>query len=87
MAGSFSSSSAGSSPAELWKRVGDAVGAPVERPDLAPLLDKVRHTAWKITARDVERLSADELYEAVLPAAYEVADENRRRALEAIDAH
>ncbi|HLY94588.1 MAG TPA: hypothetical protein VKP14_07055 [Gaiellaceae bacterium] len=70
-----------------WEEVGKAIGQPVDRPELEPLLEKVRHTAWKITARDVEGLSADELYEAVLPVAFEVADENRRRALEAIDAH
>ena len=33
---------------------------------------------------DVERLDADALYEAVLPVAFAVADEQRRRALEAI---
>ena len=79
-----SSSSAGSSPAELWRRVGEAVGPVVERPGLEPLLDKVRQRAYAITDADVEGLTADELYEAVLPVAFEVADEQRRRALEAI---
>jgi hypothetical protein len=72
---------------EAWLRVGEAIGPRVDRPELEPLLDKVRHRAYTITTRDVEGLSADELYEAVLPVAFEVADENRRRALEAIDAH
>lgn len=86
MAASSSSSSAGSSPAELWRRVGEAVGPVVDEPELAPLLDKVRHTAWKIVPGDVTGLSADEVYEAVLPVAFEVADERLRAALEAIDA-
>ena len=86
MAESSSSSSAGSSPAELWQRVGEAVGPVVDRTDLAPVLDKVRERAYTITARDVEGLTADELYEAVLPVAFAVADEKLRAALEALDA-
>ncbi|MBV8479365.1 MAG: hypothetical protein JOY72_03595 [Actinobacteria bacterium] len=54
---------------------------------MTPLLEKVRDAAWKITARDVEGLTADELYEAVLPVAFAAADEKRRRAHEAVDAH
>ena len=86
MAESSSSSSAGSSPAELWQRVGEAVGPVVDRTELAPVLDKVRERAYTITARDVEGLTADELYEAVLPVAFAVADEKLRAALEALDA-
>ena len=51
-----------------------------------PLADKVRDCAWRITDADVAGLSADELYEAVLPVAFAAADERRRRAHEAIDA-
>ncbi|HZC30867.1 MAG TPA: hypothetical protein VE261_05055 [Gaiellaceae bacterium] len=69
-----------------WSAIGDAVGPVVDRPGLEPLLDKVRHSAWKIDDADVARLSADELYEAALPVAYETADDALRRALEAIDA-
>ncbi|HEX5246316.1 MAG TPA: hypothetical protein VFW41_04220 [Gaiellaceae bacterium] len=87
MAASSSSSSAGSSRTdELWRRVGEAAGPAADRPELAPLLDKVRAHAWRITDADVEGLDADALYEAVLPVAFAVADEKRRRAHEAIDA-
>jgi hypothetical protein len=86
MVGSSSSSSAASS-AEAWAHIGEAVGPVVDRPELAPLLDKVRERAYMITGRDVEGVSADELYEAVLPVAFVVADEKLRAALEAIDAH
>ena len=84
MAASFSSSSAGSSPAdELWRAVGEAAG-PVG--DMTPLLEKVRDSAWKITDADAADLDADALYEAVLPVAFATADAKRRRAHEAIDA-
>lgn len=84
MAASSSSSSAGSSRTdELWRRVGEAAG---DMPDLTPLLEKVRDAAWRITDADVDGMSADALYEAVLPVAYAAADEKRRRAHEAIDA-
>ena len=79
--------SSNSSSADSWDRIGEAVGPVVERPELAPLLDKVRERAYTITPRDVEGLSADEVYEAVLPIAFAVADEKLRAALEAIDAH
>ena len=82
MAESSSSSSAGS-----WAQIGEAVGPVVERAALAPLLDKVRERAYTITERDIEGMSPDELYEAVLPVAFAVADEKLRAALEAIDAH
>ena len=85
MAASSSSSSAGSSRAdELWHRVGAAVGTAGE---MTPLLEKVRDCAWRITDRDVAGLDADALYEAVLPVAFAAADEKRRAAYEAIDAH
>lgn len=67
----------------LWRAVGAAAGSVGE---MTPLLEKVRDNAWKITARDVEGMTADELYEAVLPVAFAAADEKRRRAYEAIDA-
>ena len=79
--------SSSSSSADSWARIGEAVGPVVERPALAPLLGKVRERAYTITAGDVEGVSADELYEAVLPTAFAVADEKLRAALEAIDAH
>ena len=79
--------SSSSSSADSWAEIGEAVGPVVERPALAPVLDKVRERAYTITARDVEGVSADELYEAVLPIAFAVADEKLRAALEAIDAH
>ena len=79
-----STSSAGSSQTDaLWRAVGEAAG-PVG--EMTPLLEKVRDAAWKITPRDIEGLTADELYEAVLPVAFAAADEKRRRAHEAIDA-
>jgi hypothetical protein len=81
---SSSSFSAGSLRPELWRRVGEAVGPVQNRPELAPLLDKVRDHAWRITDADVAGLDADALYEAVLPVAFAVADEQRRRALEAL---
>jgi hypothetical protein len=85
MAASSSSSSAGSSRAdELWRAVGAAAGP---LPATTPLLEKVRDAAWKIVPRDLDGLTADELYEAVLPVAFAAADEKRRRAYEAIDAH
>lgn len=80
---SSSSSSGGSSRAELWRAVGAAAG-PLGEP--TPLTEKVRTAAWRIIDADVAGLSADELYEAVLPAAFAAADELRRRAHEAIDA-
>ena len=82
MAGSSSSSSAGSSRAdELWRRAGEAVGPAGE---MTPLLEKVRDCAWRITDADVAGLNADALYEAVLPVAFAAADEKRRTAYEAI---
>jgi hypothetical protein len=63
--------------------VGAAAG---DASELTPLLEKVRDCAWKITDADVAGLDADALYEAVLPVAFAVADEKRRRAYEAIDA-
>jgi hypothetical protein len=69
----------------IWRRVGEAAGrGPAGEP--TPLLEKVRDRAWAITDDDVAGLSADELYEAVLPVAFAAADEKRRRAYEAIDA-
>ncbi len=69
--------------AALWQAVGAAVGRAGEP---TPLTEKVRTAAWSITDADTAGLSADELYEAVLPVAFAAADERRRQALEAIDA-
>jgi hypothetical protein len=52
--------------------------------ELAALLDKVRRHAYEIADRDVEGIDADTLYESVLAAAWGVADDQRRRALDAI---
>ena len=84
MAASSGTSSAASSRRAdaLWRAVGEAAG-PVG--EATPLTEKVRDAAWTITDADVARLSADELYEVVLPAAFAAADEKRRRAYEAID--
>jgi hypothetical protein len=68
---------------ELWRRVGEAAGEP---PEVTPLLEKVRVSAWRITDADVAGLDADALYETVLPIAFAAADEKRRHAYEAIDA-
>jgi hypothetical protein len=68
---------------ELWRAVGEAAGPVGER---TLLTEKVRAAAWKITNADVAGMSADELYDAVLPVAFAAADETRRRAYEAIDA-
>jgi hypothetical protein len=77
-------SSGGSSRTDsLWRALGEAAGTPGEP---TALTEKVRTTAWKITDADVAGMSADELYEAVLPVAFAAADEKRRRAYEAIDA-
>jgi predicted kinase len=70
--------------ATLWQAIGDAVGPPAGV--TTPLTEKVRVAAYRITDADVSGLSADELYETVLPVAFAAADETRRRAQEAIDA-
>ena len=69
--------------AALWQAVGAAVGPAGET---TPLAEKVRVAAYRIADADVVGLSADALYEAVLPVAFAAADETRRRAFEAIDA-
>ena len=67
----------------LWRAVGDAAG-PAGEP--TQLTEKVRTAAWRIADADVAGLTADELYETVLPVAFAAADEKRRLAYEAIDA-
>ena len=89
MAASSSSSFAGSSPAELWARVGEAIlatpGARAgDTPELAALLDKVRRHAYTIVDADVAGLDPDLVFESVLGAAFGVADEQLRAALAAI---
>jgi hypothetical protein len=76
-----------------WGRVADAIlASPVARaaydgkepPELASLLDKVRHHAYRIVDADVEALDPDVVIEAALGASLAVALEDRTRALEAI---
>ncbi len=80
--------------AELWQHVAGAIlESPVAQaayrgddpPQLAPLLAKVRRTAYLVTDQDVFGLDADAVLEATLGAALAVALEDRRRALEAIE--
>jgi hypothetical protein len=76
-----------------WRRVRAAILAPPgsaaiargeDPPELAPLLDKVRRHAYRITDADVAGIDVDTLYEVVLAAAFGVADKKRTRAYEAI---
>jgi hypothetical protein len=78
---------------EGWGRVSDAIlASPLARAAydgeepaaLAPLLDKVRHHAYRIVDADVVGLDADVVVEAALGAALAVALADRARALEAI---
>jgi hypothetical protein len=78
---------------ERWGQVAEAILAqPVARAayageepaELAPLLHKVRHHAYRIVDGDVEGLDPDVVLEATLGAALAVARDDRRRALEAI---
>jgi hypothetical protein len=52
--------------------------------ELAALLVKVRHHAYRIVDGDIAGLDADVVLEAVLAAALAEGDERRRAALEAI---
>jgi hypothetical protein len=78
---------------ERWGRVADAIlASPVARaaydgqepPELASLVDKVRHHAYRIVDADVDELDPDVVIEAALGAALGVALAERARALEAI---
>jgi len=78
---------------ERWGRVAEAIlASPVARAayhgeepaELAPLLDKVRHHAYRIVDADVEGLDPDVVIEAALGASLAVALAERARALEAI---
>lgn len=79
--------------AALWQNVSGAIlASPTahaayrgdDRPELAPLVDKVRRHAYRITDADVEGLDPDVVIEATLGAALAVALAARQRALEAI---
>ena len=52
--------------------------------ELAPLIEKVRHHAYRIVDADVEGLDPDVVIEATLGAALAVALAERAQALEAI---
>jgi len=78
---------------QRWGAVSDAIlASPVARaaydgkepPELAPLLEKVRHHAYRIVDADVDGLDPDVVIEATLGASLAVALANRARALEAI---
>ena len=84
---------------EGWQRVSDAIlttpGAldPAVRgaiysgddpPELAPLLEKVRRHAYRISDDDVAGLDPDVVIEAALAAALGEALRDRQRALEAL---
>ena len=78
---------------ERWGRVADAIlASPVARaaydgqepPELALLVDKVRHRAYRIVDADVDGLDPDVVIEAALGAALGIALAERARALEAI---
>ena len=79
--------------AALWQNVSAAILATAaahaayrgaDPPELASLLDKVRHHAYRIVDADVERLDPDTVIEATLGASLAVALADRARALEAI---
>ncbi|MHB8470089.1 MAG: hypothetical protein ACYDCH_10090 [Gaiellaceae bacterium] len=88
MEASSPSSSGGSSRTELWDRVAAAIlaapGARDDRPELAGLRDKVRRHAYRIVDADVEGLDVDLVLEATLATAFDVADGQRRAALDAL---
>jgi len=78
---------------ERWDRVADAIlASPVARaayegeepPELVPLVDKVRHHAYRIVDADVEGLDPDVVIEAALGAALAVALQARAAALESL---
>ncbi|HKI91195.1 MAG TPA: hypothetical protein VJ986_02745 [Gaiellaceae bacterium] len=98
--GSSSTSSAGSSRAELWQGVAEGIlGTPGTLPEatrraiaagddpaeLVPLLAKVRRDAYKIVDSDVAGLDEDAVIEAALAAALTVSLDRRAAALAAIE--
>ena len=71
-------------PGALEPSVRAAIFAGDDPPELAPLLDKVRRHAYRITDADVEGMDADVVIEACLAAALGEALADRDRALEAL---
>jgi hypothetical protein len=71
-------------PGALEPAVRRAIFAGDDPPELAPLLEKVRRHAYRITDRDVEGLDVDVVIEAALAAALGEALRDRQRALEAL---
>jgi hypothetical protein len=98
--GSSSAGSSADPYAQAWERVEDAIlespGAlPVhvrraiaqgeDPPELAVLLEKVRHHAYRIVDADLEGVEVDVMLEAVLAASLAAGEERRRAALKALE--
>jgi hypothetical protein len=71
-------------PGALEPAVRRAIFAGQDPPELAPLLDKVRRHAYRITDDDVAGLEPDVVIEAALAAALGEALRDRQRALAAL---
>ena len=72
------------SPGSLQAYVRRAIERGEDPPELAPLLAKVRTSAFRIVDGDVAGLDPDVVFEAVLAAALGSGDQRRRAALRAI---
>jgi hypothetical protein len=72
-------------PGALEPEVRQGIFAGEDPPELAPLLEKVRHHAYRISDDDVAGLDADVVIEAALAAALGEALRDRQRALETVE--